>query len=92
MGDLARRESGLVPQSPVFATTHWSILLQAGDESSPRAEAALTRLCQTYWLPVYAFVRKRGHSLEQGAGSDPGFLPGLGRDLQLLPLLERIAE
>jgi RNA polymerase sigma-70 factor (ECF subfamily) len=64
MGDLAPRESGLVPQSPIFATTHWSVVLEAGDGSSPQAEAALTRLCHTYWLPVYAFVRKRGHSPE----------------------------
>ena len=65
MGDLAPRESGLVPQSPLFATTHWSVVLGAGDASSPEAEAALSRLCQTYWLPVYAFVRKRGHSPEE---------------------------
>src|SRR5215510_7478081 len=65
MGDLAPRESGLVPQSPVFATTHWSVVLEAGDGSSPQAEAALARLCKAYWLPVYAFVRKRGHSPEQ---------------------------
>jgi RNA polymerase sigma-70 factor (ECF subfamily) len=39
--------------------------LKAGDVTSPEAHAALTRLCQTYWLPIYAFVRKRGHSLEQ---------------------------
>jgi RNA polymerase sigma-70 factor (ECF subfamily) len=48
-----------------FTTTHWSVVLGAGEEASPEAEAALTRLCQTYWLPVYAFVRKRGHSPEQ---------------------------
>jgi RNA polymerase sigma-70 factor (ECF subfamily) len=65
MGDLRPTESGLVPQSPVFATTHWSVVLEAGDGSSPQAHAALTRLCQNYWLPVYAFVRKRGHSPEQ---------------------------
>jgi RNA polymerase sigma factor (sigma-70 family) len=66
MGDRAPNESDAVLQSPLFATTHWSVVLEAGDERSPQAEAALTRLCQTYWLPVYAFVRKRGHSPEQG--------------------------
>jgi RNA polymerase sigma factor (sigma-70 family) len=65
MGDVGPTESGFVAQSPVFATTHWSVVLGAGDASSPEAEAALARLCQTYWLPVYAFVRKRGHSPEQ---------------------------
>jgi len=65
MGDAAPTESNSAPQSPVFATTHWSVVLAAGEESSPQTEAALTRLCQTYWLPIYAFVRKRGHSPEQ---------------------------
>jgi RNA polymerase sigma-70 factor (ECF subfamily) len=65
MGDLGPTESGFVPQSPVFATTHWSVVLEAGHGSSAQASAALTRLCQTYWLPVYAFVRKCGHSPDQ---------------------------
>ena len=49
----------------MFQTTHWSVVLSAGEAASPEVDAALTRLCQTYWLPVYAFVRKRGHSPEQ---------------------------
>ena len=73
MGDVRPTESGFVAQSPVFATTHWSVVLGAGDASSPEAEAALTRLCQTYWLPVYAFVRKRGHSPEQAQDLTQGF-------------------
>lgn len=64
MGDHAPTESGPA-QSPIFATTHWSVVLEAGEQSSPQAQLALTRLCKTYWLPVYAFVRKRGHSPEQ---------------------------
>jgi RNA polymerase sigma-70 factor (ECF subfamily) len=64
MGDHSPTESGPA-QSPIFATTHWSVVLEAGEQSSPQAETALTRLCKTYWLPVYAFVRKRGHSPEQ---------------------------
>jgi RNA polymerase sigma-70 factor (ECF subfamily) len=65
MGELSPSESGLGAQSPVFGTTHWSVVLEAGGESSLQAQAALTRLCQTYWLPVYAFVRKRGYSPEE---------------------------
>jgi RNA polymerase sigma-70 factor (ECF subfamily) len=48
-----------------FHTTHWSVVLAAGEEGSEEAGAALARLCQTYWFPVYAFIRKRGHSPEQ---------------------------
>ncbi len=44
-----------------FATTHWSVVLQAGDGDSPTAKAALERLCATYWFPLYAHVRRRGH-------------------------------
>jgi RNA polymerase sigma factor (sigma-70 family) len=50
---------------PGFQTTHWSVVLAAGDATSPDVHAALAHLCQTYWLPIYAFVRKRGHSPEQ---------------------------
>ena len=45
-----------------FATTHWSVVLAARDaESTTRA---LESLCRTYWQPVYAFVRRKGHSPE----------------------------
>src|SRR5262245_46646363 len=53
------------PVGSVFNTTHWSVVLAAGEEGSEQAAAALSRLCQTYWFPVYAFIRKRGHSPEQ---------------------------
>lgn len=46
-----------------FAETHWSIVLSArrgGD--STRGADALARLCETYWYPLYAFVRRQGHS------------------------------
>jgi RNA polymerase sigma factor (sigma-70 family) len=46
-----------------FATTRWSVVLAAGaDPSSLNARDALTTLCQTYWYPLYAFLRGRGHS------------------------------
>jgi DNA-directed RNA polymerase specialized sigma24 family protein len=45
-----------------FATTHWSVLLEARQENSPRASDALAKLCQTYWYPLYAYVRRHGHN------------------------------
>ncbi len=45
----------------VFATTHWSIVLNASG-GSEEAGVALGRLCATYWYPLYAHVRKKGHS------------------------------
>ncbi len=44
-----------------FLTTHWSVVLAAGRSDSTRAQNALARLCQTYWYPLYAYVRRRGH-------------------------------
>ena len=43
-----------------FTTTHWSVVLAAQDGGSEQAEAALARLCECYWYPLYAFVRRRG--------------------------------
>ncbi|MCI0540004.1 MAG: sigma-70 family RNA polymerase sigma factor [Verrucomicrobiales bacterium] len=55
-----------VPQTAaaVFATTHWSMILAAGDASSPSARAALEALCRAYWYPLYAYVRRKGYVSE----------------------------
>ena len=45
----------------MFATTHWSVVLQAGDGRSSQSSAALEKLCRTYWFPLYAFLRRKGH-------------------------------
>ena len=47
-----------------FTTTHWSVVLAAADRTSPDADAALARLCESYWYPLYAYVRSRGHSTD----------------------------
>lgn len=47
---------------PAFVTTHWSVVLKAGHSDATRARDALAKLCQTYWYPLYAYVRRRGHS------------------------------
>jgi RNA polymerase sigma-70 factor (ECF subfamily) len=45
-----------------FVTTHWSIVLEAKGDDSTRANEALEKLCQIYWRPVYAFIRRSGHN------------------------------
>ena len=47
---------------PLFATTHWSVVLAAKQEGSPNQAQALEALCRAYWYPLYAFVRSSGHS------------------------------
>jgi len=45
-----------------FATTHWSVVAQAALTDVPEAADALGKLCETYWPPIYSFVRRRGYS------------------------------
>ena len=42
--------------------TQWTVVLAAGATPSPESAAALERLCQAYWYPLYAFVRRSGYS------------------------------
>src|SRR5690242_17833382 len=54
------RDGGAAPdRSGVFATTHWSVVLTAGDSDLALAANALEQLCSKYWYPVYAFIRHR---------------------------------
>lgn len=50
------------PSTSHFVTTHWSAVARAGGLDEPSAHAALCELCQTYWHPLYAFLRRRGKS------------------------------
>src|SRR5436190_8384112 len=45
-----------------FATTHWSVVAQSALTNVPEAENALAKLCETYWPPIYSFIRRRGYS------------------------------
>jgi len=46
----------------MFATTHWSVVLAAGQTDTAQAGAALEKLCRTYWYPLYAYVRRKGYA------------------------------
>lgn len=46
----------------LFVETQWSLVLAAVDGLSARGEEALAQLCRTYWYPLHAFVRRRGHA------------------------------
>jgi RNA polymerase sigma factor (sigma-70 family) len=47
------------PAGAAFATTHWSVVLAAGKITG--GDEALAKLCQSYWYPLYAYVRRQGH-------------------------------
>ena len=58
------QEAGWANQS-TFNTTHWSVILAAGAGEDRGSSAALEKLCQTYWYPLYAFVRRRGYEAHE---------------------------
>src|SRR5579864_7047779 len=45
-----------------FMTTHWSVVLASGKDTSAEAASALEKLCRIYWFPLYAYVRRQGYS------------------------------
>lgn len=56
-----------------FATTHWSVVVSAGDSRSPQAERSLAILCENYWFPLYAFIRRAGNSAQDAQDLTQGF-------------------
>jgi RNA polymerase sigma factor (sigma-70 family) len=60
-----------------FATTHWSVVLAAGDRDSESAESALAALSQAYWYPLYAYVRRRSYSPEDAQDLTQSFFAAL---------------
>jgi RNA polymerase sigma-70 factor (ECF subfamily) len=62
--DPASSTSERDPRADVFVTTRWTVVLSAGRKSSPQSDRALGELCQTYWYPLYAYVRRQGHTKE----------------------------
>jgi hypothetical protein len=48
-----------------FPSTHWSRVVAAGDAGGPKARESLAALCNAYWYPLYAYIRRRGYSSEQ---------------------------
>jgi RNA polymerase sigma factor (sigma-70 family) len=60
-----------------FETTRWSIVLAAGGADAGAARSALATLCETYWYPLYAYVRRRGASPDDARDLTQGFLTSL---------------
>ena len=64
-------------RNATFATTHWSVVLAADQTQTPDADQALARLCQTYWLPIYSFLRRHGSAPEDAEDLTQGFFARL---------------
>jgi DNA-directed RNA polymerase specialized sigma24 family protein len=60
-----------------FATTHWSLVIAAGQPESSESSDALVELCSTYWYPLYAFVRRQGYQAQDAQDLTQGFFAKL---------------
>jgi RNA polymerase sigma-70 factor (ECF subfamily) len=79
--DPARAESlsdpRPLPSPDDFPSTVWIRIEQARDSSAERAREALAELCQAYWRPVYAFVRRKGNDPDRAADLTQDFFTRL---------------
>ena len=64
-------------QPKSFATTHWSLVAEAGGAASPECRAALATLCELYWYPLYAFVRRKGYQAAEAQDLTQSFFTEL---------------
>src|SRR4051794_37657418 len=60
-----------------FQTTRWSLVLAAGGDNSSAAQAALASLCELYWYPLYAYVRRRGRCPDDARDVTQAFFTSL---------------
>jgi DNA-directed RNA polymerase specialized sigma24 family protein len=58
---------------PWFATTHWSVVLDAGKPGSTQFRGALEELCRTYWLALYSYLRSDGYNPDDAKDLTQGF-------------------
>lgn len=64
-------------RSPQFPKTEWTKVVEVIGEESPRSFEALSKLCEDYWYPLYAFVRRQGAPAEEALDEVQGFFEAL---------------
>jgi RNA polymerase sigma factor (sigma-70 family) len=60
-----------------FQPTRWSVVLASAQTQAPGAQSAMAELCKTYWQPLYAFARRRGHDHHRAQDMIQGFFLSL---------------
>ena len=66
-------DSSVGGEAGQFHTTRWTLVMASAHDQSQAGKAALAALCQTYWYPLYAFARRRGHSPPDAQDLTQGF-------------------
>ena len=70
-------ETQVQPKDGAFTATQWTQIRLAAETSSPDGQEALQQLCQTYWYPLYAYVRRKGHNPEEAQDLTQAFFARL---------------
>src|SRR5262245_55719415 len=60
-----------------FTSTCWTAVARAREQQTPEARQALADLCQAYWYPLYAYLRRRGQSPHEAEDLTQGFIADL---------------
>ena len=60
-----------------FPNTRWSLWQDAVQTGEATSHPALEQFCQTYWYPLYAFSRRKGHSAEDAQDLTQSFFQDL---------------
>lgn len=76
MAQPEQSRDSVPPGARQFVTTRWSVVLAAGRDST-QAHDALEHLCRVYWYPLYAYVRRQGHSPEDAQDLTQSFFAKL---------------
>jgi RNA polymerase sigma factor (sigma-70 family) len=63
--NMNNRTMHTLPGSSQFPTTRWTLVVAAGDLHRKEARSALAALCENYWYPLYAYLRRRCYPADQ---------------------------
>ena len=81
MSESREKQPSAAAERRWFTTTHWSVVLSARNRKSPQSKQALAALCETYWFPLYAYVRQAGYSSHDAQDLTQAFFARLlGKD------------
>ena len=69
----SRNTMHTLPGSSHFPTTRWTLVVAAGNPEQKEAQSALVSLCENYWYPLYAYLRRRGYPADQAQDLTQGF-------------------
>lgn len=60
-------------QGDRFHTTNWSLVLSARERATTESRRALSALCEVYWGPLYAYVRRQGYDADDARDLTQGY-------------------